>query len=229
MFDDRGVPDPAATAARARACVALGVSSVLVAGTTGEAARLGANDRLVLASAVKEAVPSVPVIVGTGAPDEQTALEWTGKVAVAGAADALLVFAPCETEPVGFFGRVRDAAGGVPVLAYHNPALVSRALDTASFPSLDVDGVKDSSGNTNRLADLVELGIRVYVGSPTQLVLAGGCGAAGALLALANIAPSLCIAAWNGDLAAQRSLFAIHRRAAAGFPHILKSTAPDAI
>ena len=228
MFDDRGVPDPGATAARARACVALGVSSVLVAGTTGEAARLRADDRLLLAEAVKGAVTSVPVIVGTGASDELTALEWTGKVAAAGVADSLLVFAPTDREPAGFFDRVRDASSGVPVLAYHNPALVSRSLDTASFPSLDVDGVKDSSADTSRLADLVELGVRVYVGSPTQLALAGGCGAAGALLALANVAPSLCIAAWNGDMGAQRALFATRRRAAADALGFLKATAPDA-
>jgi 4-hydroxy-tetrahydrodipicolinate synthase len=226
FFAEDGAVDLKATAARARRCVELGVSSVLVAGTTGEAPRLSVQDRVELASAVKEAAPGVPVVVGTGCPDAVAALEATATLAAEGDADALLVFCPEQAEPPEFFRAVRGVAQGRPVLAYHNPALAVRELGTEELPPLDVDGVKDSSGSSNRLADLVELGMRVYVGSPTLLVVAGSCGAAGALLALANTAPTDCIAAWNGDLVAQRRLFALHRRAAREFPSYLKSNEP---
>lgn len=226
MFADDGTVDLAATATRARRCVELGVSSVLVAGTTGEAARLTVADRAELVSAVKDAAPDVPVIVGTGRSTADEALETTARLAAGGDADALLVFCPEEAEPAGFFGAVRHEATGRPVLAYHNPALAARALGTEELPALDVDGVKDSSGSSSRLADLVELEMTVYVGSATQLVLAGSCGAAGAILALANIAPTDCIAAWNGDAPAQRRLFHMHRRAEREFPSYLKSTEP---
>lgn len=224
--DDRGAPDVDATAARARACVARGVSSVLVAGTTGEAPRLSAKDRVTLATAVKDAVGDVPVIVGTGDRTERAALDTTATVAEAAVADALLVFVPTDCDPLAFFSRVRDEAGQLPVLAYHNPAIASRSLDTAMLPALGVAGIKDSSGSSNRLAELVSLGVRVYVGSPTHLVVAGGCGAAGALLALANVAPSECIAAWQGDLVAQRAIFDLHLRASADFPRYLKDSGP---
>ncbi|HLW45437.1 MAG TPA: dihydrodipicolinate synthase family protein [Acidimicrobiales bacterium] len=227
FFGEDGRVDLKATAARARRCVELGISAVLVAGTTGEAARLSVHDRVELASAAKDAAPGIPVIVGTGHPDADAALEATARIALEGDADAVLAYCPNEAEPASFFRAVRDEARGRSVLAYHNPALAARKLGTQELPSLDVDGVKDSSGSSNRLADLVELGVRVYVGSPTQLALAGPCGAAGALLALANVAPTDCIAAWNGDVIAQRRLFALHRRAAHGFPAYLKHTAPE--
>lgn len=226
FFAEDGAVDVKATAARARRCAELGVSSVLVSGTTGEAWRLSVEDRVELASAVREAVPGVPVLVGTGLPDADAALEATERLAAEEAADALLVYCPEEAEPAEFFRAIRRAACGRPVLAYHNPALAARELETEELPALDVDGVKDSSGSSNRLADLVELGMRVYVGSPTLLLLAGPCGAAGALLALANTAPTDCVAAWNGDPAAQRRLFALHRRAAREFPTYLKSNEP---
>lgn len=225
MFDGDS-PDATATAERAQACVARGVSSVLVAGTTGEAARLDARARLLLVQAVKDAVGDVPVIVGTGHPSGEVALETTAKVAAAGVADALLVYVPEELDAVAFYARVRDEAGSVPLLAYHNPAIPSRSLETALIPTLDVDGVKDSSGSSNRLAELLALGMRVYVGSPTHLVVAGACGAAGALLAVANVAPRECVAAWHGDLDAQRALFDVHLRAVGDFPRYLKETGP---
>jgi 4-hydroxy-tetrahydrodipicolinate synthase len=229
IFGTGDEPDVAATAARAQACVARGLSSVLVAGTTGEAWRLSVDARIALAGGVKDAVGDVPVIVGTGDPDGASALAATAKVAAAGVADALLVYAPHGDDPAPFFARVLEEAGVLPVLAYHNPQLPAAAeIDPALVPLLGVAGIKDSSADTNRLATLVEAGARVYVGSATQVALAGACGADGALLAVANVAPSLCVAAWHGDMSAQRKLFALHLRATAAFPGYLKSLPPDA-
>ena len=227
FFDADGTVDVRATVERARRCVDLGVSSVLVAGTTGEAGRLSVDDRVELAAAVKDAAPGVALIVGTGHAGADDALEATAKVAAHAHADGFLVYCPADVTPDPFFRALRPEARGRHVIAYHNPALPgSRELRTETVASLEVDGVKDSSASTNRLADLVELGVRVYVGSATQLMVAGPCGASGALLALANVAPTDCIAAWNGDAAAQRRLFALHRRAARDLPSFLKDTAP---
>lgn len=227
MFADDDAVDVAATVARAEACVGLGLSSVLVAGTTGEAFRLSVDDRVALATAMKDALPRTPVIVGTGSPNATRGLEITAGVAAAGVGDALLVLAPGDADPVAFYAEARRAARGTPVLAYHFPVVSPPGIETSVVPTLGVDGIKDSSGSSNRLAELVEAGVRVYVGSPTHLAVAGGCGAAGALLAVANVAPSLCLAAWNGDMAAQRALFALHVRASADFPGYLKSVPPD--
>ncbi len=227
FFDADGIVDVKATVERARRCVDLGVSSILVAGTTGEAGRLSVDDRVELAAAVKDAAPGVALIVGTGHAGTDASLEATARVAAHAHADAFLVYCPVDATPGPFFGALRAEARGRHVLAYHNPALPgARELGTETVATLEIDGVKDSSASTNRLADLVELGVRVYVGSATQLMVAGRCGASGALLALANVAPTDCIAAWNGDAAAQRRLFALHRRATRSFPSYLKRTAP---
>lgn len=227
MFTTGGAVDVDATVERARACVTPGLASVLVAGTTGEAFRLSVADRIALATAVNEALPATPVIVGTGDPSAARGIEITTAVAASGVGDALLVLVPGDAEPVAFYREARRAAGDVPVLAYHYPVVSPPGVETSVVPSLGVDGIKDSSGSTNRLAELVEAGVRVYVGSPTQLAVAGACGATGALLAVANVAPSLCLAAWSGDMAAQRALFGLHVRSSADFPGYLKTMSPD--
>lgn len=143
MFGDDGRPDVAATVERARGGVALGLSSVLVAGTTGEAWRLSPQDRISLASAVKDALPTTPVIVGTGARSAAEGLETTAKVAAGSVADALLVLSPGDAEPAPFYGALRREVGDVAVLAYHNPAVSHPGIDAAVVPDLDVDGIKE--------------------------------------------------------------------------------------
>lgn len=228
MFAADGLVDVGATAVRAEACVAAGLSSVLVAGTTGEAHRLTVADRIALATALKAALPGTPIIVGTGSPNAARGLEITRGVAASGVGDALLVLAPGDADASSFYAEAGRAAGDVPVLAYHFPTVSPPGLETAVVPTLGVAGIKDSSGSTNRLAELVEADVRVYVGSPTHLPVAGACGAAGALLAVANVAPGLCLAAWHGDMVAQRRLFALHVRATSDFPGYLKATPPGA-
>ena len=91
IFDAAGRVDVAATAERAQRCVSRGMTSVLVAGTTGEPWRLDASDRIAIAGAVKKAIGQVPVLVGTGDPHAKSALETTRRLADANVADALLV------------------------------------------------------------------------------------------------------------------------------------------
>ena len=58
--------------------------------------------------------------------------------------------------------------------------------------------------------------------SPTLLALAGPLGATGAILAMANLEPERCVAAWDGDVAAQRALLEAHLSTSAAFPRVLK-------
>jgi len=51
---------------------------------------------------------------------------------------------------------------------------------------------------------------------------AGSGGVAGAILAVANVDPEHAIAAFAGDSAGQRALFAAHKRVRTAFPHGLK-------
>jgi 4-hydroxy-tetrahydrodipicolinate synthase len=224
LFGADGEVDPASTSKLAVDLAWRGLQAVLVCGSTGEAATLSGAERTVLIDAVRAAVPaSVPVIAGTGAPSQRQAVALTSQAIQAGA-DAVLTWCPVGCPGLaGFFSAVRDAAGGRPVLAYHNPFISCADIPVSTLATLPVTGVKDSSGSPDRLLDeLAHYPGDTYVGSSALGALAGPMGAAGALLALANVEPEACVRAFGGDAAAQRGLAEPHLAVRAGGPAQIK-------
>jgi 4-hydroxy-tetrahydrodipicolinate synthase len=204
--------DAEATAALACDLVCRGVQGVLVCGTTGEAATLTDSERTTLVTAVRAAVPAhVPVIAGTGAATAPRAAELTAAAIHAGA-DAVLAWPPPGSHDLaGYFGTVAAAAEDRPVLAYHIPWLSAPGVPVSALGELPIAGQKDSSGDPDRLlAEITQYPGATYVGSSALLALAGPLGAAGAILALANIEPELCADAFAGDCAAQLRLADLH-------------------
>jgi 4-hydroxy-tetrahydrodipicolinate synthase len=227
LYRGDGSLDAAATAAHAARLVDLGVRAVVIAGTTGEAAALSPEERVALLAAVRATLgsaPGVPVIAGTGAPSARQAVALT-EAACAGGADAVLVLSPPGSLDVRpYYDAVAGAAGGVPVLAYHFPAVSAPGIPLDVLCGLPVQGCKDSSGDADRLLEAVDRWDRpLYVGSAALLALAGPLGCAGAILALANAEPERCAAAFAGDAAAQRDLAGAHRAASADFPRGIKA------
>jgi 4-hydroxy-tetrahydrodipicolinate synthase len=224
LFDDHGNVDTAATAGHAAALADLGVRAVLVAGSTGEAMALDAEERVALVRAVRGAVPAdVPVIAGTGAASGRRAAALTGAAIDAGA-DAVLVLSPPQAQdPRRYYDAVAKVAAGVPVLAYHYPAVSAPGVPVELLADLPVAGLKDSSGDPERLLrEVTDYSGLVYVGSPVVLTMAGAVGATGALLAVANAVPELCVAAFDGDGTAQRTLLGAHRTTRGSFPEGIK-------
>ena len=222
---DREV-DLDATARLAADLVRRGMRSVLVAGTTGEAGKLTAAERMSLIEAVRTAIPAeIPVLAGTGAPDAATSVALTAD-AVAAGSDAVLTYPPPGTEPAAlgaYFGVVAEAAGDRPVLAYHIPWISAPGVPVDQLASLPIIGVKDSSGNADRLLDeLAHYSGATYVGSSALLALSGPMGGAGAILAIANVEPEKSVAAFAGDGAAQLELADTHLAVRAGGPARLK-------
>ena len=224
LLDAGGEVDAVSTGKLAAGLAGTGLTAVLVNGTTGEAGTLTGAERITLIEAVRAAVPDpVPVIAGTGAPSLRQADALT-RAAVSVGADAVLTWCPPRcTDLRGYFAAIGEAAAGFLVLAYHNPFLACADIPVDSLAGLPVSGVKDSSGSPDRLLDeLARYPAGTYVGSSGYLALAGPMGAAGALLALANLAPEACVRAWGGDAAAQRDLAAQHLAVRAGGPAQLK-------
>ncbi|HEY8371636.1 MAG TPA: dihydrodipicolinate synthase family protein [Pseudonocardiaceae bacterium] len=214
------------TAAHAARLVEAGVRAVLVAGTTGEADALDDSERVKLVEAVRAAV-DVPVIAGASGAWVGQATERVRAVVAAGA-DAVLVAPPRRcTDPRPFYEKVAEAAGSVPVLAYHFPGVAGGEVPVELLPDLPVAGLKDSSGDVERL--LRELSVWegwTYVGSSALTASAGLLGATGALLAVANAVPELAVAAFGSpappDGEAQRALLSVHLRSRSAFPRGLK-------
>ncbi|HEV3351919.1 MAG TPA: dihydrodipicolinate synthase family protein [Acidimicrobiales bacterium] len=218
LFADHGGLDAAATAEHAERLVDLGVRAVVVAGSTGEAATLDRDERVHLMRAVREQV-EVPVVAGTGAPSSRQAVAFTRDACDEGA-DAVLALSPPGIAHVHpYYEAVAEAAGDVPLLAYHFPGFSPPGIPLEVLPSLPVAGCKDSSGDPGRLLDTLDVFDRpLYTGSSALLALAGPAGCAGAILSLANVDPERCVAAFAGDVDAQRQLAAVRRAEGDDFP-----------
>lgn len=225
FFGDDGRVLVDETAAHALALAERGVRSVTVAGTTGEPRRLTADDRVRLVRACKRVLPArLPVLVGTGHAELAEAVALT-KATVDSGADAILALSPpAPVDCRQYYDAVAGAAGRIPVMAYHFPRVSPPGIPVGVLADLPVCGIKDSSGDADRLAEtLARYGGPVYVGSASYLALAGPLGATGAILALANLEPERCAAAFSGDIAVQRDLIDVHLRSLEHFPADLKS------
>lgn len=225
LFDEDLAVDASRTADLASQLVALGVTGVLVAGTTGEAAALSGEEREVLVTAIRAALlANIPVIAGIGAPSTYQALDYLDRVVGAGA-DALLALSlPGGADQYAYYESLAKRAGHTPLLAYHFPGASAPGIPIAVLTELPVQGVKDSSGEPDRLLETKALFDEpIYTGAASLLTLAGGIGCAGAILSLANAIPEICIAALSGDNEAQASITAANRQAKSPFPSGIKA------
>jgi 4-hydroxy-tetrahydrodipicolinate synthase len=219
LFREDGALDAPATADLAGRLVDLGVRCVLVAGTTGEAAALTPDERDGVVGAVRSALPAdVPVLAGTGAPTGRQAAELTERAFAAGADAVLALSPPRVADPRPYYETVAKAAGG-PLLAYHFPRAAAPGIPVDLLGDLPVSGLKDSSGDAGRLLHERDVfGGDLYTGATSLVGLCGAVGGAGALVAVANVAPEDAVAAFAGDAEAQVRLAAVDRTASAGFP-----------
>jgi 4-hydroxy-tetrahydrodipicolinate synthase len=229
LFEDDGEVDVKATADFAANLAGLGIRAVAVAGSTGEAAALTAGERIALLTETRRAVPAgVPVIAGTGGPSARQAAALTRDAREAGADAVLALCPPRNNDPRPYYEAVARAAGDLPALAYHFPQTAPPGIPLGALADLPVQGMKDSSGDPERLlAELEVFDHPLYVGAAMLLLMAGSLGIAGAVLAVANVDPEHAVAAFAGDATAQRALLPAHNQVRARFPLGLKDAIAD--
>ncbi|MBC7790674.1 MAG: dihydrodipicolinate synthase family protein [Anaerolineae bacterium] len=192
--------------ANVRAHMAEGLSGVVVAGSTGEAALLDERERQQL---VEWARPLVPddcwLIAGVGAESTRLCLRRAQDAAERGA-NAVLVIAPnyyvsamTSDALVTHFRRVADESP-VPVLLYNIPQYAHLTLDPGLVLELsshgNITGIKDSSG------DLKLLGAYLAAQSGHFTVLTGSGGGLYAGLELGARGGILGVSLFAGRLAA---------------------------
>ena len=181
-----------------------GLDGIVVAGSTGEAPLLDADEQRRLVACARDAVPRDRLLfAGTGAESTREAVARSRAAAAAGA-DAVLVrppgyFASALTEAalVAYYRGVADACP-VPVLVYNIPKYTHVAIGPAVLGQLaahpNIVGVKDSSGDLKNVSAyrVTVPDWSVFVGSGSLLYAALELGCDGGILALACFAARRC-------------------------------------
>lgn len=206
-FTPGGDLDRSAFSANLRAHLSLGMSGVLVAGSSGEAALLDDTERGTLFKWAREVIPSDKwLLAGIGAESTRQTIN-RANVAHAEGADAVLVVAPHyylkrtnEAALSAHYNAIADASP-LPVMLYNIPVYAHLVLQPSLIHEMakhpNVIGMKDSAGNLPMLAEYLTASsdkFRVLTGSGGTAVAALKAGAAGAILAIALFAGPAAVA-----------------------------------
>jgi 4-hydroxy-2-oxoglutarate aldolase len=181
------------------------IAGFVVLGSTGESVMLSREEADAVLAASKEAAsPQKLLIAGTGVESTAETIARTKRAAALGYPLAL-VKTPYYYKPayraetyLRHYRAVADASP-IPILLYSVPQFTGITLETPEILALaahpNIVGIKDSSGNIQRVAEIV-------AGAPGKFtVLTGGAsvvypaltvGARGAILALASALPEKC-------------------------------------
>ncbi len=195
--------------------IAGGTDSIIVCGTTGEAATLTHAEHIKEIQFVCEVVAGrIPVIAGTGSNCTATAV-YLSQCAQEAGADGLLLVSPYynKTTQKGLKVHFTEIAQAVklPLLLYNVPSRTGVNIAPETIVSLcrDVEnivGVKEASGNFSAIAKIASLSngwVDIYSGNDDQTVPMMALGAKGVISVLSNIAPrqvhEMCAAYFAGD------------------------------
>ncbi len=166
-FLENGDLDEAGFTANVKAHLASGVSGVVTAGSTGEAALLDEDERTRIVELARAVVPAEKwVIAGVGGESTRMTIRRAREAAARGA-DAVIVVAPhyyatsmTDAALEAHYRRVADGSF-VPVILYNIPKYAHLALSPAMVERLsthgNISGIKDSSGELDS--------IRAYIAS----------------------------------------------------------------
>ena len=190
----------------------MGISALCVAGTTGESATLGQEERKKLITVAKENVKDLPVIAGCGSASTETACSYC-RDAVECGADALLVITPycnkgTKSGVTEHFKRVADAAGDLSIILYNVPARTGVDLSLEQCLELsqtaNICAIKEASSNFTKITRLAgESNLAVYSGNDDMILPVISVGGSGVISVLSNVLPAevdaLTRAALSGD------------------------------
>ena len=183
-----------------------GLKGLVAMGSNGEYVYLSAKEKRKFIAKVVEVTPDhMQVIAGTGCESTQETIELTRDCANLGAHAALVV------SPYYYGGKMNEAAlithftavadhSPIPILLYNVPKFTHINMTCGLVAQLsrhpNIVGIKDSTGNVSQLGDIanhVDADFNLLVGTAGALFGALALGCAGGVLALANVAPQICV------------------------------------
>ena len=186
------------------------LSGYLVLGSNGEAVYLSEREKRKVVEVSRESIPASKImLVGTGMESTQETIRFTNKAARMGA-DCALVVTPSyfkgSMKPQILYDHFIGVAESsqIGILIYNVPQFTGINLEPEWAAKLsqhpNIIGIKDSSGNIGQLSEIIHLskkGFSVFVGSAPVFFPALCVGAAGGILAVANVVPQECIKIQN--------------------------------
>jgi 4-hydroxy-2-oxoglutarate aldolase len=200
-----------------------GLAGYVLNGSTGESVLLRWEEIYRLWEAAKEAAaPGKIMVAGAGTEATAETIEHTNRAASLGY-DFALIRTPHYFKPqmtvdalAEYYLRVADAAR-IPVMVYSVPIFTHLTVEAPLIARLakhqNIIGMKDSSGDVKGVAEIIAAAPRTFqtlVGSASTLFESLQLGAVGAILALANAFPELCVEIYEasraGDSAKAHSL-----------------------
>jgi len=194
--------------------LAAGVSGVVPAGCTGEAAVLTrAEHEYLVRSAVEVCAGKALVVAGAGTNCTETTIAATRDVKEWGADIAMLI-TPYYNKPQqhGLRAHYRAIARAVdiPIMLYNVPGRTACNLLPATVAELAAEpgivALKEASGNLEQIERVVaEGGVQVYSGDDGLNFQIYGVGARGAVSVVSNLLPGSVVRMWeawrDGDVA----------------------------
>ena len=186
--------------------MATGLRGLLALGSNGEAAFLDEDESERIVATVRADVPRDRVLLaGAGRQSTRATIAAVKRAAGAGA-DAVLVLTPFYFKArmthealVDHYRAVADASP-VPVLLYNFTSVtgLNMSLETVAALSAhpNIIGMKDSNGDVAQAAGIVArvpADFTLLVGSAGTLHPSLLAGAAGAIVAVANVVPDVCV------------------------------------
>ena len=209
-FDRRGEIDLGLFRENLGRYVGIGLSGIVIAGSTGEAPFLTERERLRLLEVARRFVrPPELLIASTGLESTLLTLRLS-REAVTRGADALLVITPnyykSRMDSSALSAHFKTLADGLrrPIIIYNIPQFTGIRMDPDAIGKLshypNVAGLKESSGDLAYVRTIlrrVRRGFRVLVGAPPILVDALRAGAVGAVLGQSGFVPEICLAVYE--------------------------------
>ena len=195
------------------------LSGYLAVGSTGESVLLDHIEfEKVLATVADAAAPGRILIAGTGVDSTAETISRTEAAARLGYQFAL-VCPPCFFKPMmsaedlgEHYRRVADTSR-IPILLYSVPQFTGIAIEAELAARLaehpNIVGMKDSSGNVDRLGEIlarVPPAFQLMTGAATTAYPSMQLGAKGAILALADFLPEICVALHDAVVADDHSM-----------------------
>ena len=176
------------------------VDSIIVCGTTGEAATMTEEERLqTIECAVKVANGRVPIIAGTGSNNTKAVIEMNKKVEKIGV-DGVLVVTPYynKTTQKGLIMHYSEIAKNtkLPIILYNVPGRTGVNIKPETALELskieNIIAIKEASGDLSQIAKTINLcreNLNVYSGNDDQIIPILSLGGIGVISVLSNVRP----------------------------------------